>query len=82
MLNILPTPIERAILITGIINLISALFLFLACRFMPALTVTKGITKRGWYKTACNYHFYGWWDFLPSVTWHVVLVVIHILSGG
>ncbi len=82
MVEILPTPIEKVILATGILNFIAAFFLFLTCRVIPGWRITKGLMKESWYQSIYKYHSYGWWLFIPSVILHIILITIHILSGG
>ncbi len=73
---------EWLILITGIINLITALFLFFTCRLVPQLNLTSRWMKISWYVSLYKYHSYAWWLFVPSLIVHVVFAISHLLSEG
>jgi hypothetical protein len=74
--------IENIILVTGIINLVFVLLLFLTCRFIPRSALTKSWINQKWFKLLYRYHSYFWWVLIPSVLIHFVIVILHILAGG
>ena len=82
-MNIFISPlVDWVILITGIINLVTALPLFFTCRFIPGSRLTKGWMHRGWYVYWYRYHSYIWWLFAPSLIIHAVIAILHRLAGG
>lgn len=82
-MNIFVSPfVEQVILITGIINLVMSLYLFITCRFVPVSHLTEGWMQKGWYKTLYKYHVYAWWLFIPSLLIHATLAIAHFLSGS
>jgi hypothetical protein len=74
--------IDDVILATSIINVLGFLLLLVTCRFVPGSKLTRPLMSRGWFKGLYRYHSYVWWVFVPSVTVHAVLGILHRLSGG
>jgi hypothetical protein len=73
---------ENIILTTAIINIAGVLFIFLTCRFIPALKFAKPITKKSWFKSLYKTHSYVWWLLMPSILVHFVIAISHRLAGG
>jgi hypothetical protein len=72
--------IFQIILITGFINVVAVLFLFLTCRIIPSFNQTRSLMQKNWYKSIYKYHPYIWWVLIFSVIIHVAMVVRLLLA--
>ena len=82
-MNFLTSPtVDNIILITAIVNIVAVLIVFFTCRFVPALRLTKPLTKKKWFIQLYRYHSYVWWLLAPSVLIHAILAILHKLAGG
>lgn len=82
MIVLLSRTVENVILVTGIINLVFVLLLFLTCRFISRSALTKSWINQKWFKLLYGYHSYFWWVLIPSVLIHFVIVILQVLPGG
>jgi hypothetical protein len=74
--------VDYVILVTGIINIVLILVVFLSCRFFPSARIAQSMVKAKWYKGIYRYHSYLWWVLMPSVIIHAFFAIAHRLSGG
>ena len=82
MTFLLSPSVDNFILVTALINIVTVLFLFFTCRFIPSFKITRPLVNKKWFKLLYKYHSYVWWLAVPSVLIHGVVALLHKLSGG
>lgn len=60
--------------VTGIINVVFFIFIFLSCRCTP-VHLPKKLRDSSLYKKIYNYHCYIWWFLLISLVFHVLFAI-------
>jgi hypothetical protein len=73
---------DNIILVTAIINVVAVLAIFVSCRFVPGLNLTKPVTKWRWFRYLYKNHSYVWWLLAPSFLVHASLATLHRIAGG
>jgi hypothetical protein len=68
----------RLLFILGIVNVVTALALFLSCRCLPTWKIGKNLMKHKWYQNYFRYHCYIWWIFWASVIVHAILAIKYL----
>ena len=67
---------QQIIFVSGLINVISLLFVFFSCRCLMGKRITKFLWKSDIYKKIYKYHGFFWWIFFISVSFHSILALI------
>ena len=71
---------DKVTFVTSLINVVAALLLLSACRFVPGMKLTKKLMQRGGYMRFYKFHSYIWWIFVPSLLVHAIVATLHGLN--
>jgi hypothetical protein len=69
--------VAKIIFILGIVNILTAFFIFGSCRCVSGSKINRRITKARWYKHIFNLHCHIWKVFWPSVIIHAFLAIMY-----
>ncbi|MFH1647683.1 MAG: hypothetical protein ABID71_08385 [Chloroflexota bacterium] len=74
--------VGRIIFSLGIINIVSALLIFMSCRCISGARLLGRLRKYAWYQSLFKVHCYIWRVFWPSVIVHGFLAVLYFGVPG
>lgn len=70
--------VPKAILILGIINLVTVTLIFLSCRCIGSAKIIGKLMKYSAYQRFYKYHCYIWRVLWPSLVTHIILAIFYL----